>query len=141
MYEQQPSPDLPPQAGHERSDVSPRSIAIAVCAMGIFLAFSLTIVTGLFRWFEASGARHDSPGNLLLSDQAPPKPRLQSDPEADLAILRADEEQRLSNYGWIDEEKQIVRIPIRTAMEILAKRGFPEPGGPAELPAAEEHKP
>lgn len=40
-------------------------------------------------------------------------------PEQRLAELRADEEQALTRYGWIDREQGIVRIPIDRAMEKL----------------------
>jgi len=39
--------------------------------------------------------------------------------------MRAEEDKILKNYGWIDQEKGIVRIPIDRAIEILAQRGLP----------------
>jgi len=39
--------------------------------------------------------------------------------------MRAAQERQLTTYGWLDKEKQTVRIPIDRAMELLAKRGLP----------------
>ena len=36
-----------------------------------------------------------------------------------LAEVRAAESEKLSTYGWVDEEKGIVRIPIEEAMQKL----------------------
>ncbi len=56
---------------------------------------------------------------------APPGPRLQTDPESDLALYRADETRRLDTYYWIDRQKGIVHIPIEQAMKNLARTGIP----------------
>jgi hypothetical protein len=54
-------------------------------------------------------------------------------PEDDLAALRAQEDDQLNHYGWIDKKAGIVRIPIERAMELTAARGLPvrgQPGAP-----------
>jgi hypothetical protein len=56
---------------------------------------------------------------------APPGPRLQTNPEADLARFRAEEARRLNTYYWIDKQKGIVHIPIEQAMQNLASAGIP----------------
>lgn len=38
-------------------------------------------------------------------------------PSPELVKLRAEEEKRLSGYGFVDKEKQIVHIPIDVAMQ------------------------
>ena len=63
---------------------------------------------------------------------APPEPRLQVNPRAELLALRAREQATLDTYGWIDKERGVVRIPIEKAMDLLAKRGIlarPKPAG------------
>ncbi|HEY7091292.1 MAG TPA: hypothetical protein VH518_24565 [Tepidisphaeraceae bacterium] len=55
----------------------------------------------------------------------PPGPRLQTNPESDLAQFRAEEAKRLHTYYWIDEQKGIVHIPIEQAMKELARTGAP----------------
>ena len=39
--------------------------------------------------------------------------------------MRAAENKILHSYGWIDEKKGVVRIPIERAMELTAQRGLP----------------
>jgi hypothetical protein len=56
---------------------------------------------------------------------APPGPRLQTDPQANLKRFRAEEEKWLNTYHWIDKQKGIVRIPIEEAMKKLARTGVP----------------
>jgi hypothetical protein len=63
-----------------------------------------------------------------------PGPQLQVAPAKDLATLRAREEAELTQYGWIDKQAGVVRIPIERAMELTIQRGLPvqgQPGVPA----------
>jgi hypothetical protein len=34
----------------------------------------------------------------------------------------------LNSYAWVDRRKQIVRIPIDRAMQLIAERGLPNVG-------------
>jgi hypothetical protein len=54
----------------------------------------------------------------------PPEPRLQLDPAEDLAQFRADEEERLNSYYWVDKEKGLVHIPISQAMKDVVEKGI-----------------
>jgi hypothetical protein len=56
---------------------------------------------------------------------APFGPRLQTNPPADLQVLRNDETKRLNTYYWIDRQKGVVHIPIEQAMKKLADTGIP----------------
>jgi hypothetical protein len=38
-----------------------------------------------------------------------------------LTELRAQAQQQLENYGWVNPEKRIVRLPIRQAMELTVR--------------------
>jgi hypothetical protein len=58
----------------------------------------------------------------LPTPEAPPAPRLQPSPLADLAAERAREESALAGYGRVDAKQGIARIPIERAMAILAER-------------------
>jgi len=57
-----------------------------------------------------------------------PPPRLQTQPTEDLAKMQARDNAELNSYGWIDRPKQIVRIPIDRAMQLIAERGLPNVG-------------
>ncbi|MFQ5527154.1 MAG: hypothetical protein ACE5GX_12940 [Thermoanaerobaculia bacterium] len=54
----------------------------------------------------------------------PPGPHLQSDPEADLVQMRAEEARELSAFEWVDREAAIARVPIETAIELMAEDGM-----------------
>lgn len=55
----------------------------------------------------------------------PPGPRLQTNPAADLARFRADEQKRLDTYYWADRQQGIVHIPIAEAMKKVVQTGIP----------------
>jgi len=56
---------------------------------------------------------------------SPPGPRLQTNPAADLRLLRAAEEYRLKSYYWISKQDGVVHIPIEEAMKKLVRTGVP----------------
>ena len=45
------------------------------------------------------------------------------DQSVELRALRAQEDARLSGYGWVDQAKGEVRIPIDQAMKLLVEGG------------------
>ena len=108
-------------------DVDVRSIT----RFGIGLACGV-IASALLMWFlfdryAASAARTSpQPEPMTLSNprKQPPEPRLQPAPAMDLKQFRAGEDQVLHSYGWIDQEKGIVSIPIDRAMELVAQEGL-----------------
>lgn len=59
----------------------------------------------------------------------PPEPRLIIASGAELAAVRAREDAELNSYAWIDRGSNILRVPIERAMELIAQRGLPAPGG------------
>jgi hypothetical protein len=42
-----------------------------------------------------------------------------------LHAQREKAETQLNDYGWVDKEAEVVRIPIQQAMELVAERGLP----------------
>jgi hypothetical protein len=61
----------------------------------------------------------------LAEGVEPPPPRLQVQPNLDLANLRAREQEALTTYRWIDRKEQIIAIPIEQAIDLTIKRGLP----------------
>jgi hypothetical protein len=118
--------------GHETSDASPGSVAGFELALLVLAAFAMALMAGLFYYLTERESVADTSRSPLAAERtAPPAPNLQISPTADLKQLRAEEEDRIRTYGWVDKEQQIVRIPLEKAMEIVAARGVP-----AALPAA-----
>jgi len=117
-----------PDVRHEESDVNIRAIfgfGIGLAVAGIVISF---VVWLLFQYFEARESRKVTPEFPLAAQQEnrlPPEPRLQTNPRADLADLRAEEENVLKTYGWIDKKASVVRIPIEEAMKLTVQRGLP----------------
>ena len=117
-----------PDVRHEESDVNIRAIfgfGIGLAVAGIVISF---VVWLLFQHFEARESRKVTPEFPLAAQQGnrlPPEPRLQTNPRADLADLRAQEESVLETYGWVDKNASVVRIPIEEAMKLTVQRGLP----------------
>jgi hypothetical protein len=55
----------------------------------------------------------------------PPGPLLQRDPEQDMQEMSTEQDAILNNYGWVDKEAGVVRIPIERAIELTLERGLP----------------
>ena len=95
---------------------------------GIALVFlcilSLGLLFGLFKYFESS-VGGSLPDLNVDARRLPPQPQLQKTPIQDLQQMRAAEDQLLNSYGWVDQSKGVVRIPIDQAIDMLAKRGLP----------------
>src|ERR1041384_2155160 len=88
--------------GHELSDVYPKNI--------LWFGIGLALVIGavglgsyaLFHYFYQSETRsRPPPSPLSYGVEPPPEPRLLTRPGADLAALRADEEQKLGRLRWV----------------------------------------
>lgn len=114
-----------PEVDYERTDLSLR--AIAIIALGILLLLGVTplVMIGAFPRVRGDVDRH-----LAIT---PPAPRLQTDPEADLAAYLGKEQHLLDSYGWVDRAHGIAHIPIEVAMQRLARTGiagFPQPAAP-----------
>lgn len=91
--------------------------AILATALG-FVAFTAVSLGGLYVYF-----RSQTPGPLIAPQRTFPEPRLQFDPHGDLARLRADQQNSLTGYAWVDQKQGLVRIPIERAMRMIAERG------------------
>jgi hypothetical protein len=106
-----------PNTAFEPSDWSLGPVALIYVAIPILLVTSCLVLIAAF-----PSALPDVERTLRI---APPGPRLETNPEAELQRLRAEEEKWLNTYGWIDKQKGIVRIPIEEAMKKLARTGVP----------------
>jgi hypothetical protein len=115
-----------PRWAHETSDVRVGVIALFALGMivsAIVLHLALWWLFGLYASREA--ATDPTPVPVALTPQTPPEPRLQVNPQADLARFRATEDATLHSYGWVDRDAGVVRIPIERAIDLLAERGLP----------------
>jgi hypothetical protein len=111
------SPQQRSRTAFEPSDWPLGPVALIYVAIPVLLLISCLVLIVAY-----PTAIRDVPRTLRI---APPGPRLQTDPAADLRRLRAAEEKQLNTYYWIDREKGIVHIPIEQAMRNLVKTGAP----------------
>jgi hypothetical protein len=118
-----------PETRFERSDVPLKLVAYLGAGLAAaLLLFPLLVLVLL------PGSVRDTP---TAPSALPPAPPLQTQPETDLAIHRAAEEEHLSSWGWVDRARGVVHMPIEEAMRRTAAAGIPDwpagasGGGPA----------
>ncbi len=133
------APTTSPGGGYEKRDVRFRSLVVAGAIFVLSWALAFVLAWFVFRYFAQREARLSPPPNVLeqmYGREAPPQPRLQSNPRQDLLEMRAEQDAVLNSYGWVDRRAGIVHIPIGRAIELLAQRGLPsrpEAGQPAAV--------
>lgn len=93
--------------GHGHGDVAVEETSLS--NGGIMAMMSLTAVI-----FFGSAAVLFSVLSHIGSDLMDQKASVDS---VELKQIRAQEEERLTTYGFVDREKQVVRIPIDVAMQ------------------------
>ena len=122
-----------PDVRHETSDVNIRAIlgfGFGLIVTAIVIHFAVWLLFIFFVSRDAPGA----PAFPLAAGQenrVPPEPRLQpappdwKTPRQDMSDLRKHEDDILDNYGWVDRNGGVVRIPIGEAMRLAVERGLP----------------
>lgn len=140
---------------HEKSDVNVRALLWTAGISIVIGVISYIAIWYMFRFLEArqrQSVRAAAPLTAMPrpADVSVPKdqPLLQpfprdvvppfgDTPVVDLQKMRFTEERALTTYGWVDQQKGIVRIPIDEAKKIALQRGFPvQSGGQASPPVA-----
>jgi hypothetical protein len=126
--EHHPTDVSDPAARHEPADINVR--VIGKFAIGLILAAiaSIFLMIGLFRYFEMrEDAGKGRPAGVdLNTGKLPPEPRLQDSAVQDLRQIRAAEDKVLNTYGWVDQKKGVVKIPVDRAIDLLTQRGLPK---------------
>jgi hypothetical protein len=99
-------------------------LGLVVVMVGV--AFLMWLLSDFFR----SQAEANDPPPAILPEARiqprPPGPLLQTDPIEDLQKLRQEEKEILDGYAWVDQDTEIVRIPIDLALELVTQMGLPE---------------
>jgi hypothetical protein len=110
------------------------------CLAGLILT-GILIHLGLIGYgiiLKNSYKRFGQVSQIRLNDVPTfPSPALQQNPRVDFQTYRSRAERDLNTYGWIDETRGIVKIPIDRAMALVAARDLPVrppvQDGPTEL--------
>ena len=114
------------RSGHETRDASIRGIIYAGAGLAVGSALVALIVYVVFAYLSDHPATTALPNPLAETDRQPiPPPTIEDHPAIELKDLRAQEDQILQTYGWVDKKTGIVRIPVSRAMELQLERGFP----------------
>ncbi|MGI8469300.1 MAG: hypothetical protein ACR2N3_12695 [Pyrinomonadaceae bacterium] len=112
----------------ERKDANAR--ALAWIGAGIVVT---AILLELFLYLFYQGIKNAAapspqlPALSVVREQqnAPTEPQLQVNPVADMKQFREQENEKLNNYGWVNREQGVVRIPIEQAMKLIVEKGLP----------------
>lgn len=115
------------EAKWERRDIDVVALTMLIVLLVIGVVLSVLGSGGVFRFLSHQRDITDQPPPAVAKERADfPQPRLQVSPPVDLEKFRAEQERELTTYGWVDREKNIVRIPIERAIELLSQRGLPQ---------------
>lgn len=108
--------------GHETTDADVKPILKFLLGLGLLLVL---VMVGMTLFFNALESRFQRAGKdlspLVDTAQVPPGPRLQPNPADDLQRLRSWEQERLSGYGWVDQDTGVFRIPIERAKQLIVE--------------------
>ncbi len=124
--------------GYEVQDASIREVVFTGVGLAVGTILVCVAVFVLFRVLHSTEVQERRPVMAIqVPATFPPTPRLQAKPAEELQIVRHDEDQVLTTYGWVNKSAGLVRIPIDRAMQIVIERGLPvrKEGAPAQ-PAA-----
>lgn len=114
--------------------------ALIVFAIGLT---AVVLAMAALMWFLSGALRErlvsqDPPRPRLPAARTqplPPGPLLQTDPEEELRQMLDEEDELLSTFEWVDEASGVARVPIETAIDILAREEAQQPDAP-ESPEA-----
>ncbi len=126
--------------GYEDSDVSVgRLFAFAAGVVGL-IVLGVLGSAAVFHFFVSHQPLGPPASPFENVRTMPPEPRLQTTAPLDLKRYRSDQDKILQQYGWVDPQASIVRIPVDRAMDLLLQKGYPvrgsspAEGGPANTP-------
>lgn len=126
--------------GYETRDANPNMLFMIGGGLIVLILVFMFILLGVLQIFNAHRPTTGEPPPPATAEAhvVPPEPRLQTNPEIDFAKFFAEEDSVLRSYGWVDQPLGIARIPIDTAIAILATRELPYRAQP---PGAQENGP
>jgi hypothetical protein len=114
--------------GHETADINVWAVGkfgIALCAV---ILLSVALLFGLMKYFQSQEA--GDVAQNIQPEKVFPEPRLEKNEFIDLQKFRDRENQTLTTYGWVDQPKGIVRLPIDRAIDVMAQKGLPSRPAP-----------
>ena len=120
------------EAIHEPNTVNVPGVVKFLVWLSVALIVVALLIWGLLHYFDKRKAQEAPPPSPLAPEaRLPPEPRLQGapgsvgSPAEDIRRFREREDQTLNSYGWIDQQKGIIRIPIEQAKKLIEQKGAP----------------
>lgn len=140
-----------PETRYERRDLSPHGVLLFLVGLAVVSVLIYFVLWGFYGYLNAFRQQrahqpmtplqtvHDNlnpPTSAVI--ESFPQPRLQANEAGDMSKFRAQEEQILNSYGWVDQQAGVAHIPIEQAIDILAAHGLPvRQGGETPVTAAQ----
>ena len=126
-------------AGYEHSDMNSAVVASAAVGLVVMLGVVLLAVTLLGQAMAGIPFSISRPADLINGLQgaaAPtlPAPALEAQSGQTVDPYRANEQNKLNSYGWVERSGGVIRIPIDRAMDLTAERGLPSRAAPPSTP-------
>jgi hypothetical protein len=120
------------QEGYERSDADVRNLLKFGLSLFVILVAVLISMRWTFFYFAKSQQLGPPASPFEDARVLPPQPRLQPHPHLDLQAYCDAQINELNTYGWVDQQNEVVRIPVDRAMDLIIQRGLPSrPGATA----------
>src|SRR5687767_15297912 len=119
------APDASPRPGFD-AEIDVKSIIGFAVGLSVVTLIVLALMWAMGIIFKEAEEAKDRPPPAMaeaLVDPIPPGPRLQPTPPRDMDELRAQDQELLSTYGWVDQARGVARIPIDRAMSIAVEKG------------------
>ncbi|MDW8104776.1 MAG: hypothetical protein RMK92_07150 [Armatimonadota bacterium] len=113
---------------YEKQDVGFRFAILFIVGIILLTVVSMVFLLVIYPVLTPEGARarRETVQEVQRRLPPPPNPVLQANPAVDMKRFREQEELKVSTYGWVDERRGIVRVPVERAMEIVAEQGLPQ---------------
>ena len=116
----------PSNSGYETTDARITPLAQTGLFIAALIVVSLVSMIVLFRVLAYYQELLDDPVPPLVQDRiASDAPRLQVDPPKQKSELAQSEAAILNSYGWIDQQVQVVHIPIERAIDLVSEGQLP----------------
>lgn len=112
----------------EESDMSVRGTIIAGVVLFVVTAISFAVCVMFIKFLNVRDSMTDFEPSPLAGEHQEwdTEVRLQPNPPATLESHRAAQKAVAHAYGRVSEQPEIYRIPVETALEVVAEYGFPK---------------
>jgi len=115
-------PEDPEVVGHEPVEADARSIWIGLGGIFAILFIAMIVIAGLVALFASYRSGQPTKTAVENPIEPPPgTPELDANQNMQLRVLRTRERKLLTEYGWVDQQAGLARIPIERAMQISAQ--------------------